>query len=229
MSDLNVISQEDREAVADLGYKIPAHVTVLKGKNYLTNAKGNLDAVENIKPQHLLEDEAVRKIMVFAEELQAQIQRFRHHTLADISDFLAVLMQEYGVTRGGTKGNVTLTTYDGLRKVQLAVADVVAFGPELQAAKALIDECLAEWSSDSVAPLRTIVQGAFDVEKEGEVSPSKLFPLLRYDIDDARWKRAMTAIVDAIQIRGTKEYVRFYRRASAKSAWERVSIDAASA
>ena len=230
MSDVHIITKEDRSAyVASGGRVVPDHIIVISGEKHLKDPKGRLVPVDTIKAETLLEDETVRTILTFAQELEAQIKRFKQHTLADVTGFLSLIAQNYGVTRGGTKGNLTLTTFDGLQKVQVAVADQVAFGPQLQAAKALVDECLGEWTSDSNAALRTIVQAAFDTEKEGEVSPAKLFPLLRHDIDDPRWKRAMEAIVDAIQIRGTKEYVRFYRRARATDRWEHVSIDVASA
>ena len=41
--------------------------------------------------------------------------------------------------------------------VQLQVADLLEFGPELPAAKLLIDECLAQWSADSGAELRALL------------------------------------------------------------------------
>ena len=107
------------------------------------------------------------------------------------------------------------------------MADQIAFGPQLQAAKALVDECLIEWASESHAALRVIVQDAFDTEKEGHVTPAKLFPLLRYDIADARWNRAMDALRDAIQIRGTKEYLLFYRRSKPTDEWQRVTMNLA--
>jgi hypothetical protein len=117
-------------------------------KNYLTDAKGSLVPVELVKPQHRLEDETVRKIIGFARELSAQIARFRGHTMTDLGEFDALLEQEYGGRpRGGVKGNRTYQSFDGLLKVQVQVADMVDFGPELQIAKGLIDECLNEWAA----------------------------------------------------------------------------------
>lgn len=51
--------------------------------------------------------------------------------------------------------------------------------------------------------------------------------LLRLEIDDARWSRAMEAIRDAMRVTGSKEYVRFYRRASIAGRWQAVTIDLA--
>lgn len=227
---LNPIADAEAASRAEAQAKtIPAAVIDVRGESHMRDAKGRLVPVSTIGAQVLLEDETTRKCMHFADQLSAQISRFKEHTLADIADFMALLEQEYGATKGGAKGNLTLTSFDGLSQVKLAVADQIAFGPQLQIAKALVDECLNEWSADSHAALRVIVQGAFDTEKEGHVSPAKLFPLLRYEIEDERWNRAMDAVRDAIQIRGSKEYVRFYRRERPTDRWRLVTIDLAAA
>lgn len=196
---------------------------------WMTDTKGRQVPLDTVKPAHLLEDGAVRKIMAFAVDLNAQLARFKEHTLGDVTALLELLAQEYGVARGGTKGNVTLTTYDGTQKVVLAIADQVTFGPELQSAKTLVDECLNEWSADSRPELQAIVQRAFNTDKEGLVNRAELFSLLRLEIADPRWERAMQAIRDSIRVIGSKEYVRFYERKSPLLAWTAVTIDLASA
>lgn len=227
MNDPTIII--DELAHRDPAPAIPDVTIVVGGEAHMRDAKERLVPVTTIDAQVLLEDEVTRKVMYFADELNAQVSRFKEHTLADIADFMELLAQNYGASKGGAKGNLTLTSFDGRSMVKLAVADQIAFGPQLQVAKALVDECLNEWSADSHVALRVIVKGAFDTEKEGQVSPAKLFPLLRYEIADERWKRAMDAVRDAIQIRGSKEYVRFYRRARPTDRWQLVTIDLAAA
>lgn len=208
---------------------VPAVAQEVNGKFFMENPKGGLDPLEVIRPADLLMDEQVRKIMAHAEELSAQIARFKQHTLNDVAALLALLNQDYGVERGGNKGNVTLTSYNGCMKVQLAIADQVTFGPELQAAKTLVDECLVEWAADSRPELRAIVQRAFNTDREGLVNRAELFSLLRLDIEDERGQRAMKAIKDSIRVDGTKEYVRFHQRPHARAAWSAVRIDVAAA
>ncbi len=202
-------------------------VELVRGKPYMLNGKGNLVPVELIGPRDLLMDETVRKIMAFAAQLNEQISRFKQHTMGDVADFQALLAQDFAATVGGEKGNITLTSFDGLLKVQVAVQDRIEFGPELVTAKSLIDECLNDWGSNSHPALRAIIQRAFNVDQAGRVSPADLFSLLRHDIDDERWQRGMEAIRASIRPIGTKEYVRFYRRASHKARWEAVTIDVA--
>lgn len=197
------------------------------GKPYMMDGRGALHPLSTIKPQDKLIDEMVRKIMRYAVELSEQIGRFKGHTFDDIGSLQALLDQEYGAKAGGPKGNLTLTTFDGLQRVSLKMADLIEFGPELQAAKRLVDECLNDWSADAGDELRTIVNRAFQVDREGRINRAEIFMLLRAQIEDARWKRAMDAVRDSIRVIGSKAYLTFQRRASADAAWESVSIDLA--
>lgn len=201
----------------------------MAGRTYMADARGRLIPVEMIKAEHLLEDETVRKVMAYAEDLSARIARFRQHTFDDVEDLLGLLAQNYKDARGGVRGNITLMSHDALLKVQVKVSDRLTFGPSLQAAKSLVDTCLNDWASTAPAPLRTIVQEAFATDQEGKVNRSALFSLLRYDIADERWAEAMKALRDSIRVEGTKRYVNFYRRAAPDAKWEGVKIDAASA
>lgn len=204
-------------------------VIELNGRRYMTDARGALVPLGTIKAQDKLIDETVRKIMVYAIALSEQIGRFKGHTFDDIGSMQALLEQEYGAKAGGAKGNVTLTTFDGLQRVTLKMADLIEFGPELQAAKKLVDECLNDWSADAGDELRMIVNRAFQVDKEGRINRAEIFMLLRAQIDDPRWKRAMDAVRDSIRVIGAKAYLAFHKRPSAEAAWESISIDLARA
>lgn len=204
-------------------------LTMVNGKPWMADAKGSLVPLELVKPVDKLEDELVRKVMGYADSLSEQIGRFRGHTMTDLGEFDALLAQEYGLTKGGPKGNRTYQTFDGLKKISVQIADYIDFGPQLQIAKKLLDECLNEWSAESSPEIRAIITRAFNTDKEGQVNRSEIFMLLRLDIEDGRWQEAMRAIRDAMRVTGSKEYVRFYRRASIKDAWKPVTIDLAKA
>ena len=92
------------------------------------------------------------------------------------------------------------------------MADVLTFDERLVAAKALIDECLDEWTQDSRDELKLIVQQAFDVNKEGKISTAKVLGLRRLQIDDEKWQRAMAAVTDSLHTQTTREYIRLHQR-----------------
>ncbi len=183
----------------------PAAIDV-GGTPYLRDAKGNLVPLAAVKATDLLMDEAVRGILTAARQMSAAIAAFKAQSFEEVAALQGLLAQEYDAQLGGKKGNITLLTFDGCEKVQVAVADVIEFGPELQAAKALIDECLAEWAADSRVELQSLVNRVFAVDKEGQINRAELFMLLRVEIVDERWKRAMEAIRDSIRVVGARTY-----------------------
>lgn len=212
---------EKIDAEYDLGIE---HVN---GKDYMPDAKGKLVPVELIKPADKLEDETVRKIHAYASDLSEQIARFKGHTFEDLGSFEALLEQEYETKKGGKKGNKTFMTFDGLKKVSVQVSDFIDFGPQLHIAKELIDECLNEWASDSRPEIRAIVTRAFNTDKEGQINRAEIFMLMRLDIDDPRWQRAVVAIRDAMRVVGSKTYIRFHERETLDDPWKAVTIDLA--
>lgn len=202
-------------------------IEMYDGKPHMRDARGALVPMSLIKPQHLLQDELVRKIMGYGLALSEQVSRFLGHTFDDIGGLEALLAQEYGAKIGGPKGNKTLMTHDGLFKVTVQVADYIDFGPELHTAKALIDECMNEWAAGARDELRAIVTRAFNTDKPGQINRSEIFMLLRLEIEDPRWKSAMQAIRHAMRIVGSKSYVRLYQRPTQDAAWQPVTIDLA--
>lgn len=199
------------------------------GKRYRKDTRGALVPESAIKAMDLLQDEVVRKMVEFARELSERIARFKGHTYDDIGSLQALVAQEYGAKVGGQKGNITLTSFDGLLKVQVQVQDQIEFGAELQAAKALVDECLREWASDLRDEIRALVTRAFQVDATGKINRAEIFMLLRVEIADARWNRAMDAVRDSIRVIGSKSYVRFFERRAPDAPWSPITIDLASA
>ncbi len=206
---------------------IPEGAQELNGVVYMTDPKGALVPVSAIKVQDLLMDETVRKLIGDARFLAGRLAAFKAECFSELRAFNDLLEQEYDAKRGGPKGNVTFTSFDGLLKVTVQVADNIVFGPELQVAKKIIDECLLEWSADGRDEIRAIVMRAFNVDREGQINRAELFGLLRLEITDPRWQRAMQAIRDSMRIAGTKEYVRFHTKASPEAEWKPVSLDIA--
>jgi hypothetical protein len=209
---------------------IPDPAIDLNGERFMRDAKGRLTPVDLVRPADMLEDQMVRKMLVYADALNQQIARFKGHAFDDVATFLDLLAERYGFKpKDGGKGNMTFVTYDGCMKVQVAVADTLAFGPELHVARGLIDQCIAEWAEGSRAEIRVLVEHAFEPNTEGQVSREAVFSLRKIDIDDPRWKSAIQAINDSIRVQGSKTYLRFYRRAKPTDRWENVTIDLASA
>jgi Protein of unknown function (DUF3164) len=163
---------------------LPSGTETVGGKTYWRDARGGLMPESGVKAQDKLQDETVRKIMGYAIGLSEQVARFKGHTFEDLNGLKALFDQEYGGKLGGKKGNTTFMSFDGLLKVQVHIADKIDFGPELQSAKKLIDECLIEFSSGSHDAIIALINRVFAVESEGRINRADLFSLeQRYESD----------------------------------------------
>jgi hypothetical protein len=189
------------------------------------NALGHYVPTHLIKPEHRLEDQLVCLLVERARALQASMAAFRSDAFSDVDALLETLTEKYEAKRSGAGGNTTLISFDGLRRVQVATGDFLTFGPELQIAKNLIDECLARWTEGGNDNIRAIVNDAFNVGKEGKIQVDAVLRLRRLAITDPTWVRAMTAIGDAIRTTHSKRYVRFYERKTHDGEWKQISLD----
>lgn len=180
-------------------------------EGYWQNAAGDLVKEDNVKDQHKMEDELVRTLFEDAADINRRLAAFRIEALESADALKALVAEQYGATMGGADGNMTLRSYDGSLEMQIAVAKHLSFGPELQAAKELIDGCVRVWSADANANVQTLIEHAFQTNKEGKIDTSRVLGLRQIDIDDPDWTRAMDALSDALRVVGSKTYVRFYQ------------------
>lgn len=194
---------------------------------YWKDARGVLTPESLVKPVDKERDALVRAIVARAVPLSQSLRDFKQDTFADIQALIDLSAEQYGATIGGKKGNVTLYTYDGRYKVQRAMQDRIAFDERIQAAKELIDACVAEWTQDARPELLAIIDRAFSTDKEGEINPGRVLQLRRHDITDPRWLRAMDALAEAVQVVSSKSYIRIYERVGDSDQYTPISLDMA--
>ncbi|WP_299001700.1 DUF3164 family protein [uncultured Shewanella sp.] len=176
------------------------------------NALGHLVPESQIKPLELIRDDLVHNIVQQAQALRVTMQGFKQQAQQQLTDFVDLSANEYGVKYGGSKGNVVLTSFDGRYQVRRAIGEHRVFDERIQTAKALIDECIHSWSGGADDRLMAMVDHAFRVDQQGRINVNQVLSLRQLNIDDAKWLTAMEAIADAIQVTGTCEYLRLYER-----------------
>jgi hypothetical protein len=194
---------------------------------YRADAKGCLVPESMIKPIDRTRDELVRDLVGDAKLVSATLREFKTRVFADINAFVELSAEQYEVKLGGKKGNLTLFSFDGAFKVQVAIAEHMIFDERLQAAKHLIDECITDWSQGSRDEIKVLVQSAFQTDKEGKINTGRVLALRRLDIRDQKWQTAMKAISESLQVVGSKEYVRFYERIGTSDQYRPISLDVA--
>lgn len=196
-------------------------------EGYRKNALGHLVPVDKIAPIDLARDELVTEKAFRIKALQADLRRLKAEIMGDIEAFVALAAEKYGANIGGQKGNVTLMSFDGRYKLRRQIGENLTFDERLQAAKALIDECIREWTEGSRTELQALINDAFQVDKEGRINTARILGLRRLNIEDARWLRAMEAISDSLQVSGTTAYFRLYERQGDGERYASVPLDMA--
>lgn len=194
---------------------------------YMKNAMGHLVPEANVREQDKLRDQVAHALVEQAKAINAQLTGFKKKALGDIDDLVKIAGERYDVALGGKKGNISVSTYDGRFKVQRSVADLIQFTEELEAAKALIMACIKRWSEGANPQISALVSRAFAPGRNGQLKTAAVLDLLRIDIDDAEWKKAMQALKDSINATGTAVYVRVYERIGDSDQYKAIPLDLA--
>lgn len=194
---------------------------------YWPDARGNLIPIDSIKPIDQERDATVKNLIAKARVLNQALTDFKTAAFGDIAAFVELSAEQYGVNWGGKKGNVQLLSFDGKYKVLRSIQESITFDERLQAAKALIDDCLTEWTKDARPELKAIINRAFEVDKAGNINTNAVLALRRLAITDERWTSAMGAIADAVQVTGSKSYIRLYERVGQTDQYRAVALDIA--
>lgn len=195
---------------------------------YKKDGKGNLVAVDNIKPIDLIKDEFVCAAVRQAQEMQAQLSEFKRLQMEAFDDFIELLAQEHEVNLGGKKGNVTLRSFDNKHVLKVQNQERIELGAELLLAKELIDQCLDDWTANGNTNIRAIVNKVFATDKQGTLNPQRILSLRKIEIDDesGKWKKAMELIAQSVDVVDSCRFIRFYML-DEKGIEQAVSLDIA--
>ncbi|WP_051361151.1 DUF3164 family protein [Desulfuromonas sp. TF] len=197
-------------------------------EGYMINGQGHLVPISQVRPIDIQRDSLVKELFAQAEKLEEHIHDFKDRITGDIAAFVELSFEQHGVKRGGKKGNITLTTYAQDLRIRLDISEEIRFTEQLLAARELIDECLHDWTDGAKDQLKALINHVFEVDKEGNISATKVLGLRRYNIDDERWLRAMRIIGESIQIAGTKPRLTFARR-DERGEWKTINLNVSTA
>lgn len=195
-------------------------------EGYMRDSQRRLVPVDLVPEIDRERDALVREIAAKALEVSALVAAFKERAFGDIQAFVDLAAEKHDKTLGGIKGNVTLGSYDGEYRIIRAIDEYHTFNEQLQVAKALIDRCITRWAEGSDQKIRLLVQDAFQVDKKGRVNTKRILGLKRLKIEDPEWQNAMAAIAESLEVAGTKEYIRIYKK-GAQGEYEQISLDVA--
>jgi len=194
-------------------------------EGYMQNSKGDLTPIDRVTDLDMARNELVLDIVASFKQEQHRLAALKSNVLGEISAFVEMSAEQYGAKLGGKKGNVSLMSFDGRYRLTLQISEYITFDERLQVAKSLIDECIHDWSNGADSKILVLVNDAFQVDKQGNVSTSRILGLRRLKIDDEKWQQAMQAIADSMTCAGSKTYIRAYQRVGSTDQWKVISLD----
>lgn len=182
---------------------------------------GSLIPYEKLEPAKQLEHDLVTKFCALAEQKSAELGDFKRQAISEMVAVRVMMLEDYGVKKGGADGNLTLRSACGTLAVKMSVSKHITFGPELEAAKALIFEFMEdELAKGGSEVIHEIVTKVFKLNGKDRIDTGGILGLREHRFEDERWTRAMDAIEAAICRDSSTTYVNFYRvdpRAAQKS------------
>ncbi|WP_151720195.1 DUF3164 family protein [Gemmobacter serpentinus] len=179
------------------------------------NGQGHHVPASMVSDADKMKEELVNRLHAGADATQAVLAAFKKAAFDEVYAARELLFEKYGAKVGGAKGNFTITNFAGTKSVEVKVSDRISFGPELQAAKALIDEFVEENAEGVNDNARVLLEHAFQVNKAGRIDTNRVLGLRKLQIKGPdggahpKWEAAMQAITDALQINGTSTYLLF--------------------
>lgn len=188
---------------------------------------GSSIAFGKLKPRDQLAHELIVELMPDVADLSSKLAAFKKRAIDEILAHREMMMTDHGVKVGGKGGNISIKSADGRLLVRYKVDHPIEFGPELEAAKALIDECLEDWGQSAGPELRAIITKVFKVNSKGRLDTSGILGLRSHAFEDERWGRAMDAIDEAIRRDRTASYISFFRVDPETGAETRIPLDIA--
>lgn len=189
------------------------------------DSKGRFVDIDKIKQIDLDRDDTIDFIFTEALELANVMDGFRKAILEFVDDFVDKSKIKYDKKLGGVKGNLSLVSYSGLRKITVTIQDKIELNEQLTIAKDLVFECMEEWSEGSNENLKTVIRDVFALDNKGNMKTKDILHLRTYSFDDERWEQAMQAIVDSILITSSKRMIRIYSRDTLDDAYKQMKLD----
>jgi hypothetical protein len=197
-------------------------------EGYWIDAGGNAIPPKYIKDIDKKRDALVTKLFNGAKKINSDMVKFHKQLEINVQEYITELALNIDIP-GTWKGNLTLTGFSGVFQIEIDVKDYIVFDERLNIAKSLIDKFLIKKCDESGCDaLRSVIHEAFNMDKKGKINRYMLRRLMRTNIKDEDWLKAMSLIRDAEQAVSSKRYVMFRYRDNPQAEWQTLSLNFAS-
>ena len=87
-------------------------------EDYMVDPQGRFVPLDLVKEIDKTRDDLVRDQVAVAKELQTAMIKFKQLVMSEIKAFVDLAAMEWDVKLGGKKGNISLYSYDGSKKIR---------------------------------------------------------------------------------------------------------------
>ena len=180
----------------------------------MIDAMGNTVPVRYVSPYDRTRDAVVRRIHARFLKARGSLEKVMRESLQDL-DKIAQARGEAGIEMG-EKGNLQVSSFDGLVTVGLVVRYEIHLDERVKQARDLMLDyarSLADkLGGDDAQALLELIDEAFQSSRTGSLSVSRVLSLMRRDIKAAQWQTAKKLLAESMETRRGKSYLRVESR-----------------
>jgi hypothetical protein len=204
-------------------------MAVVVDNEWWLNKRGAKIHIDLIREDEKLKDSLVEELVKKALEVQECMREFKKEAIGDIDSYYELLLEKYKLDakERSKKGNLTLENFSGTRKITISVNEKIDFDEKLNIAKEKLDVFIKEVTEGVPDSVKQLIDGAFEVDKKGKVNAKKILEMKKLNVEHPLWREAMDIIDEAVQVVGSKSYIRFYYRESSNKPYKNIPLDMA--
>jgi len=180
----------------------------------MIDSMGAAVPVRHVSKYDRTRDAAVRRIFARFNKARQALEKVMAESLADL-DAVAKARGEAGIDTGA-KGNIQVSSFDGLITVGLNVRYDIHLDERVVRARELMFACArriaAKLNSEEAKLLEVLIDEAFQPTRSGALPVARVLSLMRREVNDPEWKEAKRLLAESMETRRGKSYLRVEAR-----------------
>ena len=197
--------------------------TTMKTPKTMRDNNGRDVPIKYVSAYDRARDAASRRILNRFTSARKTLEKVVAESIADL-DKISQLKDSLG-----DKGNFSITSFDGLIRVSIRQRYNIFLDERVVKARELmlnyVNQVLSRVGDKDAAALRLIVSEAFKANAQGFLSTSRIFSLLRMEINDAGWREAKAILQDSVTPQKGKRYLVCEVRPSMQKDFAAIRLD----
>lgn len=204
--------------------KIPTNSNVTNGDvKALIDPFGRAVPFAYVKPYDRMRDRQVNRVFCEAIKLRGAIEKF-------VADSISAVGKVTDLReKASERGNISVTSFDGRRRVSIRQQYHIVFDARVAHARDLmlgyINGVVAKVSGDDAVAIKALIDEAFKATPNGILSAGRVLALIKMNINNADWREAVNILKDSLTPVAGKRYLVVEFKTDHNSDWESIRLD----